>query len=146
MHLLYARFIHKVIRDDESFEPFENLLTQGMVLKDGSKMSKSKGNTVSPNEIVSKYGADTARLFVIFAAPANQSLEWSDDAVAGSFRFLKKLWAYAYQIKDIALEKISVDKKADEDLLKIKSKIYEYLKQANYDIKRMQFNTVVSFA
>ena len=149
MHLLYARFIHKVIRDEglvESFEPFENLLTQGMVLKDGSKMSKSKGNTVSPNEIVSKYGADTARLFVIFAAPANQSLEWSDDAVAGSFRFLKKLWAYAYQIKDIALEKISVDKKADEDLLKIKSKIYEYLKQANYDIKRMQFNTVVSFA
>ena len=148
MHLLYARFIHKVIRDEglvESFEPFENLLTQGMVLKDGSKMSKSKGNTVSPNEIVSKYGADTARLFVIFAAPANQSLEWSDDAVAGSFRFLKKLWAYAYQIKDIALEKISVDKKADEDLLKIKSKIYEYLKQANYDIKRMQFNTVLCF-
>jgi len=95
LHLLYARFFHKLMRDEglvSSDEPFKRLLTQGMVLKDGSKMSKSKGNTVEPVELINRYGADTARLFTMFAAPPDQSLEWSDSGVEGSFRFLKKLW------------------------------------------------------
>ena len=93
LHLLYARFFHKVLRDldlVDSDEPFKKLLTQGMVLKDGSKMSKSKGNTVDPQELIDQYGADTVRLFTMFAAPPELSLEWSDDGVAGAHRFLKR--------------------------------------------------------
>ncbi|MEC8527047.1 MAG: leucine--tRNA ligase, partial [Pseudomonadota bacterium] len=95
LHLLYARFFHKLMRDEglvNSDEPFERLLTQGMVLKDGAKMSKSKGNTVDPQELIDRYGADTVRLFSMFAAPPEQSLEWSDAGVEGSHRFLKRLW------------------------------------------------------
>ncbi|MDE0250920.1 MAG: leucine--tRNA ligase [Gammaproteobacteria bacterium] len=95
LHLLYARFFHKLMRDagmSASDEPFMNLLTQGMVLKDGAKMSKSRGNTVDPQELIDKYGADTVRLFVIFAAPPSHNLEWSDSAVEGSYRFINKLW------------------------------------------------------
>ena len=95
LHLLYARFFHKLMRDEgliSSDEPFKRLLTQGMVLKDGSKMSKSKGNTVEPAALIEQYGADTVRLFTMFAAPPNQSLEWSDSGVEGSARFLRKLW------------------------------------------------------
>ncbi|MBP9721757.1 MAG: leucine--tRNA ligase [Gammaproteobacteria bacterium] len=95
MHLLYARFFHKVMRDEglvNTDEPFKNLLTQGMVLKDGSKMSKSKGNTVSPVDLINKYGADTVRLFSMFAAPPEQSLEYSDMGVEGAFRFIRKIW------------------------------------------------------
>jgi len=95
LHLLYARFFHKLMRDEgliSSSEPFIRLLTQGMVLKDGSKMSKSKGNTVEPAALIDQYGADTVRLFTMFAAPPNQSLEWSDSGVEGSARFLRKLW------------------------------------------------------
>ncbi|MDT8375509.1 MAG: leucine--tRNA ligase [Mariprofundaceae bacterium] len=99
LHLLYARFYHKLMRDAGLFtsaeggdEPFRNLLTQGMVLKDGAKMSKSKGNTVDPNAIIGKYGADTARLFTLFAAPPEKDLEWSDAGVEGANRFLKRVW------------------------------------------------------
>ncbi|MEZ5491471.1 MAG: leucine--tRNA ligase [Gammaproteobacteria bacterium] len=95
LHLLYARFFHKLLRDEgllSSDEPFTRLLTQGMVLKDGSKMSKSKGNTVDPLSLIEKYGADTVRMFTMFAAPPDQSLEWSDSGVEGSYRFLKRLW------------------------------------------------------
>ena len=95
LHLLYARFFNKLMRDEglcKFDEPFANLLTQGMVLKDGAKMSKSKGNTVDPEELINKYGADTVRLFVMFAAPPEHSLEWSDTAVEGSYRFINKLW------------------------------------------------------
>lgn len=95
LHLLYARFFTKVLRDlgyIKLDEPFNNLLTQGMVLKNGAKMSKSKGNVVNPNEIIAKYGADTARLFVLFAAPPSRELEWNDSALEGAFRFLKRLW------------------------------------------------------
>ncbi|MGV6859139.1 MAG: leucine--tRNA ligase [bacterium] len=95
LHLLYARFFHKLMRDEglvEGDEPFENLLTQGMVLKDGAKMSKSKGNTVDPQALIAQYGADTVRLFMMFAAPPEQSLEWSDSGVEGASRFLKRLW------------------------------------------------------
>ncbi|MBN9288181.1 MAG: leucine--tRNA ligase [Gammaproteobacteria bacterium 39-13] len=95
LHLLYSRFFHKVLRDLKlvhSDEPFTNLLTQGMVLKDGAKMSKSKGNTVDPQTLIDNFGADTVRLFIMFAAPPEQSLEWSDTGVEGAFRFLKRLW------------------------------------------------------
>jgi leucyl-tRNA synthetase len=95
LHLLYARFFHKLMRDTgliSSSEPFHNLLTQGMVLKDGSKMSKSKGNTVDPEALIDQYGADTVRLFTMFASPPEQSLEWSDAGVDGAHRFLKRLW------------------------------------------------------
>jgi leucyl-tRNA synthetase len=95
LHLLYARFFQRVMRDEgltDVSEPFKNLLTQGMVLKDGAKMSKNKGNTVDPQDLIAKYGADTVRLFMMFAAPPEQALEWSDDGVQGSFRFLKRFW------------------------------------------------------
>lgn len=95
LHLLYARFFHKAMRDMglvRGDEPFKRLLSQGMVLKDGAKMSKSLGNTVNPEDLIQQYGADTVRLFVMFAAPPEQSLEWSDAGVEGAFRFLKRLW------------------------------------------------------
>ncbi len=95
LHLLYARFFHKLMRDEglvNCDEPFERLLCQGMVLKDGAKMSKSKGNTVDPAELIEQYGADTVRLFSMFAAPPDQSMEWSDSGVEGSHRFLRRLW------------------------------------------------------
>jgi leucyl-tRNA synthetase len=100
LHLLYARFYTKLLRDEGLLrcgEPFKNLLTQGMVLKDGSKMSKSKGNTVDPQALIDQYGADTVRLFIMFAAPPEQSLEWSDSGVEGAFRFLKRLWKLVHQ-------------------------------------------------
>jgi leucyl-tRNA synthetase len=99
LHLLYARFYTKLLRDEglvSCDEPFKRLLTQGMVLKDGSKMSKSKGNTVDPQGLIAQYGADTVRLFIMFAAPPEQSLEWSDSGVEGASRFLKRLWRQVY--------------------------------------------------
>ena len=95
LHLLYSRFFTKLLRDEgiiEASEPFTNLLTQGMVLKDGAKMSKSKGNTVDPQEMIAKYGADTARLFILFAAPPTQDLEWSDTGIEGAYRFVNKFY------------------------------------------------------
>ncbi len=99
LHLLYARFFNKLMRDVgliKNDEPFTNLLTQGMVLKDGSKMSKSKGNTVDPQALIDTYGADTARLFMMFAAPPEQSLEWADSGVEGANRFLRRVWKACY--------------------------------------------------
>ncbi len=100
LHLLYARFFHKLMRDEgllNSDEPFTRLLCQGMVLKDGSKMSKSKGNTVDPQQLIERYGADTVRLFTMFAAPPEQSLEWSNEGVAGAHRFLRRLWKAVHE-------------------------------------------------
>ena len=105
LHLIYARFFMKVLYDAgyvDKVEPYERLLTQGMVLLDGSKMSKSKGNVVSPEEIVSKYGADTARLFILFAAPPERDLPWSDTGVEGSYRFLNRVWRIVFQYMDLA--------------------------------------------
>ena len=102
LHLLYARFFFKLLKDEnivDNDEPFESLLSQGMVLKDGSKMSKSKGNTVDPDKIIKKYGADTIRFFILFAAPPEQNLEWSDSAIEGGYRFLKRFWKLSYSIK-----------------------------------------------
>jgi len=143
LHLLYARFYHKLLRDQGlvgSDEPFKNLLTQGMVLKDGAKMSKSKGNTVDPQELIKKYGADTVRLFTMFAAPPEQSLEWNDSGVEGAHRFLKRLWAYTHEHKPAlggAIESHEGSKDARRE-------IHEALQQALSDFGRYQFNTVVA--
>ena len=148
MHLLYARFFHKLMRDAglvTSSEPFNNLLTQGMVLKDGAKMSKSKGNTVDPQALIEQYGADTVRLFSMFAAPPEQSLEWSDSGVEGAHRFLKKIWSYIHSNHDKINPQhtLSLDKLSNDDK-KVRFEIYSVLKQALFDFDKMQFNTVVS--
>jgi leucyl-tRNA synthetase len=151
MHLLYARFVHKALRDlglVNFNEPFTRLLTQGMVLNQGTKMSKSKGNVVDPVNLIEKFGADTVRLFMIFAAPPEQSLEWSDSGVEGSYRFLKRLWTFAYEQRDAiqkahAHQKIDWEK-ADANQRDILRQIYEILEQTRYDYERLQLNTVVS--
>ncbi len=146
MHLLYARFFHKLMRDEglvTSDEPFIDLLTQGMVLKDGAKMSKSKGNTVDPQILIDKYGADTVRLFSMFAAPPEQSLEWSDTGVEGAYKFLRKVFNYSQANKDaISSTKVANNlSKADK---KARFEIHTVLKQAIFDFDKSQFNTVVS--
>lgn len=154
LHLLYARFINKVIRDEgllKNNEPFTNLLTQGMVLKDSVKMSKSKGNVVSPTELVDQYGADTVRLFMIFAAPPELSLEWSDRGIEGAHRFLKRLWSAAEQVqtdvKNYNQAKTQFHwQQASAATHDIRKQLHEALQQANFDIERLQFNTVVSAA
>ena len=145
LHLLYARFFHKLLRDQgmlKSNEPFKSLVTQGMVLKDGAKMSKSKGNTVDPNNLIEKYGADTVRLFVIFAAPVENSLEWSDHGVEGSFKFLNKLWGVGYKIKNYKeeIKNYNVD---DEKKLKIITNKAIAKVTDDYG-KRLSLNTIVS--
>ncbi len=149
MHLLYARFFHKLIRDIglvTSDEPFTNLLTQGMVLKDGSKMSKSKGNTVDPQSLIDQYGADTVRLFSMFAAPPEQSLEWSDSGVEGAYRFIRKLWQFAMDQQIlIANHKLDPDvKHLDAAQKATRLEIHSTLAQALRDMERQQFNTIVS--
>ena len=156
MHLLYARFFHKLMRDEglvNSDEPFKSLLSQGMVLKDGAKMSKSVGNIVDPNALIDKYGADTARLFVMFAAPPEQSLEWSDAGVDGSYRFLNRVWNYCEQNHDLIIEvnealmdtNIAIDwQNCDSILKKARHNIHQILQQISNDYDRHQFNTVVS--
>jgi leucyl-tRNA synthetase len=158
MHLLYARFFHKLMRDFgllNSDEPFKALLTQGMVLKDGAKMSKSKGNVVDPNQLIDTYGADTARLFTMFAAPPEQSLEWSDTAVDGSHRFLKRLWSYAFAhtfIKEYNEELKAGNEPsvnwpdAPNEIKTLRAELYKTLSQILFDYQRTQFNTVVSGA
>ncbi|WP_133130525.1 leucine--tRNA ligase [Legionella yabuuchiae] len=156
MHLLYARFFHKLMRDEglvNSDEPFKALLSQGMVLKDGHKMSKSKGNTVDPNQLIDKYGADTARLFIMFAAPPEQSLEWSDAGVEGAHRFLKRLWSFAQEHKSFIIDiNESVQdgnnstswQTSSSRVQKGRFVVNQILAQVNQDYKRQQFNTVVS--
>ncbi len=150
LHLLYARFFHKLLRDDgllQTDEPFTNLLTQGMVLKGGAKMSKAKGNTVDPQELIDKYGADTVRLFMMFAAPPEQALEWSDDGVQGSYRFLKRLWA-AVQKHVEGGSAASVDASAlNEPQRDLRRKTHETIKKISDDIgRRYTFNTAVAAA
>ena len=147
LHLLYARFFHKLMRDEgllSSDEPFERLLTQGMVLKDGAKMSKSKGNTVDPQELIDRYGADTVRLFSMFAAPPEQSLEWSDAGVDGSHRFLKRLWRLVQEAESSptqSLETATLDKAQKA----LRRKTHETIAKVSDDYGRRQtFNTAVA--
>lgn len=145
LHLLYARFLHKVMRDFglvNSDEPFTRLLTQGMVLKGGEKMSKSKGNTVDPQMLIEQYGTDTARLFCMFAAPPDQSLEWSDSGVEGCYRFLKRIWSFAAENQTALMVKQPVDLTSEHQVAR--REIHTILQQASYDMDRLQFNTVVS--
>lgn len=124
LHLLYSRFITKFLYDIGYVnfkEPFKKLVTQGMVLKDGIKMSKSKGNVVSPTEIIDKYGADTLRLFILFAAPVHRDLEWSESGVEGCYRFLRKLWNYVHVLETAETQDIAKDKKIKE-LIKLRGK------------------------
>ncbi|QLE78333.1 leucine--tRNA ligase [Francisella sp. Scap27] len=147
MHLLYARFFHKLMRDEgliTSSEPFVNLLTQGMVLKDGAKMSKSKGNTVDPQSLIDEYGADTVRLFSMFAAPPEQSLEWSDKGVEGANKFLRKIFNYSQSNKEYFTANKIVAENLSKDDKKARFEIHSALKQATFDFDKSQFNTVVS--
>ena len=150
LHLLYSRFFVKVLRDAglvDYDEPFSNLLTQGMVIKDGAKMSKSLGNVVSPEEILSKYGADTARLFILFAAPPERELEWSDQGVEGSFRFLNRIWRIVQAFEAILAQKVteydhSNLSEADKDLRRA---LHSSIKKVTNDIEtRFNFNTAIS--
>ena len=148
LHLLYARFYHKLLRDEglvTSDEPFIRLLTQGMVLKDGAKMSKSKGNTVDPQGLIDRYGADTVRLFSMFAAPPEQSLEWSDAGVEGAHRFLKRLWKLtARHIEAGAAPTLDKDS-LDTNQRTVRRKTHETIAKVSDDYGRRQtFNTAVA--
>lgn len=148
LHLLYARFFQKVLRDlgylhDD--EPFASLLTQGMVLKDGAKMSKSKGNTVDPDDIINRYGADTARLFILFAAPPQKELEWNDSAVEGAFKFINRLYdrsSNAYKTEQIpVIDHLNLNK--DEKYARLK--VYEALKKSSDVFENsFTFNTLIA--
>ena len=145
MHLLYARFFHKVMRDLKllsSDEPFTRLLTQGMVLKDGMKMSKSKGNVVSPNDLIAQYGADACRFFAIFTAPPEQSLEWSDQGIEGAYRFLKKVWKFVQDHRDILRDDACAV--INDRQHPVRVNLHQILQQAHYDIERLQLNTVAA--
>ncbi|ABR30130.1 leucine--tRNA ligase [Thermosipho melanesiensis] len=149
LHLLYSRFITKVLYDLGYLkfeEPFENLFTQGMIYKDGWKMSKSKGNVVSPDEMIEKYGADTLRTYILFMAPPEKDAEWSDAGIEGVNRFLKRLWNNIYsilpRIKDVKVEKIELKNKQEKDL---RRKLHQSIKKITEDIEGgFKFNTAIA--
>ncbi len=151
LHLLYSRFFTKLLRDEgiiEASEPFTNLLTQGMVLKDGAKMSKSKGNTVDPQEMIAKYGADTARLFILFAAPPTQDLEWSDSGIEGAYRFVNKFYRLVTNFIDSNQNK-QTSKSNFEDLSdaqkEVRKRTHLALKKVGDDLgRRHSFNTAIA--
>ena len=148
LHLLYARFYHKLMRDEglvSSDEPFTRLLTQGMVLKDGAKMSKSKSNTVDPQGLIDRYGADTMRLFSMFAAPPDQSLEWSDSAVEGAHRFLKRLWKLVASHLEAGSPPALDVAALDEAQKAVRRKTHETIAKVTDDYARRQtFNTAIA--
>ena len=145
LHLLYSRFYTKAIRDlglTDFDEPFKNLLTQGMVIKDGTKMSKSVGNVVDPDDMIKKFGADTVRVFMLFAAPVNRDLDWSDEGIEGSYRFLNRVWKVVNENisnnTDINYENISKDGKS------LVVKTNQTIKKVTEDLNRFQFNTAIA--
>lgn len=151
LHLLYSRFFHLAFRDQgriEPPEPFKRLLTQGMVIKDGTKMSKSKGNVVDPDDIINRYGADTARLFILFAAPPVKDLDWSDKGVAGCSRFLKRVWRICAEfLPDVQTAGSAPDPGADleKELKELRRKTHITIKRVTEDIQnRAQFNTAIA--
>jgi leucyl-tRNA synthetase len=151
LHLLYSRFFNLVLNDlglSQALEPFDHLLTQGMVIKDGSKMSKSKGNVVDPDEIISKYGADTARIFILFAAPPMKDLEWSDQGVEGCSRFLKRVWSifseFIEETKTVSLPNESFITTVPE-IKALRRMTHITIRRVTDDIEtRMQFNTAIA--
>ncbi|WP_243374440.1 leucine--tRNA ligase [Geotalea sp. SG265] len=149
MHLLYARFFTKVLRDlgyCNIDEPFTNLLTQGMVIKDGAKMSKSKGNVVDPNALIEKYGADTARLFSLFAAPPEKDLDWSDQGVDGSFRFLNRVWKLVYECLPLLSSAASLDiESLTGEGKALRRQVHKTIRKVTDDIEdRFHFNTAIA--
>ena len=148
LHLLYSRFFYRCMRDMglvDGEEPFANLLCQGMVLKDGAKMSKSKGNTVDPQGLIEKYGADTVRLFVLFAAPPEQSLEWSDQGVQGAHRFINRVWRLVNNHIEAGIPKEITVNNSREDLKSLRSKIHKTLAKVKDDYdRRHSFNTAIA--
>ena len=144
LHLLYSRFFCKAMNDLnllKTREPFTNLLCQGMVLKDGSKMSKSKGNVINPKELIKEFGSDAVRMFSMFAAPPSQSLEWSNDGLKGSFKFLNKLWNLTFLIKEQEI----LDAKDEEIFEELNVKLNQTVKKVTDDFERRQsFNTAIS--
>ena len=148
LHLLYSRFYNKLMRDAGLLkvdEPFTNLLTQGMVLKDGTKMSKSKGNTVDPQALIEQYGADTARLFIMFAAPPEQSLEWSDSAVEGAFRFLRRVWRQVYDhLQRGAAPALQIEALSDKQKI-LRRHTHATIQKFSDDVgRRFTFNTAIA--
>ena len=145
LHLLYSRFFHKAMRDlglVEGDEPFKKLLTQGMVLKDSAKMSKSKGNTVDPQSYIDKYGADTIRLYMMFTAPPEQSLEWSESSVEGAYRFLKRIWSLVVTKK---YSEISIPKSFTQNERDLRRKTHETIRKVTNDFEsRFGFNTAIA--
>ena len=145
LHLLYSRFFHKALRDMDMVkedEPFKKLLTQGMVLKDGAKMSKSKGNTVDPQPYIDKYGADTVRLYMMFTSPPEQSLEWSESSVEGASRFLKKVWSLVSSRK---YNEFKEDPEFTKEDLALRRKAHATLKKVENDYEvRYSFNTAIA--
>ena len=145
LHLLYSRFFHKALRDIgllEGDEPFKRLLTQGMVLKDGAKMSKSKGNTVDPQSYIEKYGADTVRLYMMFTSPPEQSLEWNESSVEGASRFLNKIWKLVNERKNLKFKR---DFKFTKQELDLRRKSHSTLKKVENDYEsRFSFNTAIA--
>ncbi len=151
LHLLYARFFTKVLRDlgyVNLDEPFTKLLTQGMVLLDGAKMSKSKGNVVDPNDMIEKYGADTTRLFCLFAAPPEKDLEWSDQGVAGSFRFLNRVWSLVQELGEPLVQAQPYQGDGQEltpDLRQVRQRVHQTIHRVTADIEaRFHFNTAIA--
>ena len=152
LHLLYSRFFQRVFNDMglvKTPEPFSHLLTQGMVVKDGAKMSKSKGNVVDPDQIIEKYGADTARLFILFAAPPVKGLEWSDQGVEGCFRFLKRTWRvfdhFLPFAKDSKIQSNDSAKDIAKELRELRRQTHVTIKRVTDDIEtRLQFNTAIA--
>jgi leucyl-tRNA synthetase len=147
LHLLYSRFFHRLMRDAglvKADEPFTCLLTQGMVLKDGSKMSKSKGNTVDPQALINQYGADTVRLFMMFASPPEQSLEWSDSGVEGAFRFLKRLWKQVTTHVEQPVSTLDISRLNPAERI-LRRQIHETIKKVSDDVgRRYTFNTAIA--
>jgi leucyl-tRNA synthetase len=149
MHLLYARFFTKVLRDLGHIscdEPFINLLTQGMVIKDGAKMSKSKGNVVDPDALIRRYGADTARLFSLFAAPPEKDLDWSDQGVDGSFRFLNRVWKLVHDRLDLTRGAGSVDiSSLTAEERSLRRSVHKTIRKVTEDLdERFHFNTAIA--
>ncbi|HJV64353.1 MAG TPA: leucine--tRNA ligase [Geomonas sp.] len=149
LHLLYARFFTKVLRDlgyCNVDEPFKNLLTQGMVIKDGAKMSKSKGNVVDPNALIERYGADTARLFSLFAAPPEKDLDWSDQGVDGSYRFLSRVWRLVFEVLPAIKNAGAVDTAAlSGEAKNLRRAVHKTIKKVSEDVEdRFHFNTAIA--
>ncbi len=149
LHLLYSRFFARVLRElglVKDKEPFTRLLTQGMVIKDGAKMSKARGNVVDPEYLVSKYGADTARMFCLFASPPEKDLDWNDQGVEGSFRFLNRVWRLVYEnhhwLKET--DPYAGTSPLDQETKTLRQKVHKTIKKVGEDIERFHFNTAIS--